>query len=284
MIAVVLGVMILALAAGAAWWFLLRSTPEKAAAQYVAAVRAGDEEKAKAALSSQTLREVENLQKTLSGQFGAMAGNTIASMKMASKLLPAAQFNVDMEIGKAEVKGNTATIPLQLKPKGGNMPEATLAGMSRPLKLVREGGQWKVDFSNELKMAQQMMPMFAQLFGGASPAKMQNLAQSLANQRAALQQSAAKGAAAQERGAAQLVLEGTAAKRQGKLAEAAAKLQQAVGIDPANTDAHWGLAWVLAEQKKTTEAVAEFQKVVDLNADPTKVSEAQKAIARLRQQ
>lgn len=81
--------------------------------------------------------------------------------------------------------------------------------------------------------------------------------------------------------AAALVDEGMAAKDAGDVDEAAAAFQEAIAADPSNEEAHWGLAWVLAQQKKNDEAIEEFEMVLEMTADPEHQSEAEAAIERL---
>ena len=81
---------------------------------------------------------------------------------------------------------------------------------------------------------------------------------------------------------AALVAEGLAAKRTGKFDESTAKLKEAIAQAPENVDAHWGLAWVLADQGKEQEAIAHFEVVIELTDDREKVQEAQAAIQRLK--
>ncbi len=83
-------------------------------------------------------------------------------------------------------------------------------------------------------------------------------------------------------GAADLVEEGMAEKRAGRFERAVLKFEAALLEDLDNEDAHWGLAWTLADQGKKSQAVAEFEKLLDLTQDPDRVSEAEAAIGRLR--
>lgn len=79
-----------------------------------------------------------------------------------------------------------------------------------------------------------------------------------------------------------LVDEGMAAKDAGDLDEAADKFGEAIGVDPNNEEAHWGLAWVLAQQGEAEEAIAEFEMVLELTLDAKRQSEAEAAIERLK--
>ena len=83
-------------------------------------------------------------------------------------------------------------------------------------------------------------------------------------------------------GTADLVAEAMAAKRAGRLEQAELKFQAALMEEPDSEDAHWGLAWTLADLQRKAEAIAEFEKVLELTADPERQSEAQAAIERLQ--
>jgi WD40 repeat protein len=82
--------------------------------------------------------------------------------------------------------------------------------------------------------------------------------------------------------AAALVEEALAAKRDGRLADAEAKLREATALDPGNTQAHWVLAWTLVALDRKSEAIAEFQKVVELSPEGQMKQDAQAAIERLK--
>lgn len=86
-----------------------------------------------------------------------------------------------------------------------------------------------------------------------------------------------------------LAQEGLALKHQGNYAEAKAKFEAAIAADPNNLVAHNGLAWILAEMASThgdtaakTQAIAEFNKVIELGASGAMASEAQAALQRLQ--
>ena len=83
-------------------------------------------------------------------------------------------------------------------------------------------------------------------------------------------------------GTADLVAEAMAAKHAGRLERAGLKFQAALLEEPDNEDAHWGLAWTLADLRRKAEAIAEFEKVLELTEDPMRQSEAEAAIARLQ--
>ncbi len=83
-------------------------------------------------------------------------------------------------------------------------------------------------------------------------------------------------------GTADLVAEAMAAKRTGRLEQAELKFQAALLEEPDSEDAHWGLAWTLADLQRKAEAIAEFEKVLELTEDPMRRSEAEAAIERLQ--
>ena len=299
----VLVVIVVVVAGAAAWWFLLRATPEKALAKYVAAAKAGNEQAAKACLTTETVKGVEDMQQSMSA-LGPMAGN----IKLATSLIVQPMFDMDVKIGKAEVKGDSATVPVTLVPKqdaksgasgpkggapGGKGGGGMMGGQARPIKMKLEGGQWKIDMAQEMAIAKQMMAYFA---GGAGGGGFQQMAQQMGQQMAekmgappgagpapAMGATPPGGAPAKAGGgAADLIAGGMADKKANNLEAAAAKFQQALQIDANNSDAHWGMAWVLAAQGKKPEARAEFEKVTKLSTDPKRTKDAQDALARLK--
>ena len=80
---------------------------------------------------------------------------------------------------------------------------------------------------------------------------------------------------------ASLVRQAQEAKKRGELQGAAVKYWEALQLDRDNEEAHWGYAWVLAEQGKNFNARAEFQRVLQLTNDPERRREAGQAIDRL---
>jgi len=70
-------------------------------------------------------------------------------------------------------------------------------------------------------------------------------------------------------------------KHEGNYDQAAAEYRNLLAADPNNADAHWGLAWVLAEQGKRDQAKAEFEKFISMSSDQAKISEAKAAVGRL---
>jgi hypothetical protein len=267
-----------------AWMLLLRSTPAKTVARYVAASKAGDEQAAKACLTADSAKAVDDLQKSMPAMPGPMAG----SVKFATSLLVPPGLNLDVAIGKSEVKGDSATVQITLVPKGGAKggPGAMAGGGGIPLTLKREGGQWKIDTTQEVAMIKQMMAYFAG-GGGAFQQMGQQVAQNMGappsgSPSAPAGTPPAGGGAAPGGGAADLVKAGMADKTAGRLDAAAAKFQQALQMDANNSDAHWGMAWVLAAQGKKPEARADFEKVSKLSTDPKRADEGRQALARLK--
>ena len=80
----------------------------------------------------------------------------------------------------------------------------------------------------------------------------------------------------------ELVEQGIEDKNAGRLEDAEMKLLAAVLEEAGNEDAHWALAWTLAAAEKKSEAIAEFEKVLELTADAKRTSEAKAAIQRLQ--
>ncbi len=80
----------------------------------------------------------------------------------------------------------------------------------------------------------------------------------------------------------ELVEQGIADKNAGWLDDAEMKLRAAVLEEANNEDAHWALAWTLAQAKKKSEAITEFNKVLELTTDAKRTSEAKAAIQRLQ--
>jgi len=80
----------------------------------------------------------------------------------------------------------------------------------------------------------------------------------------------------------ELVQQGIEDKNAGRLDDAEMKLRAAVLEEANNEDAHWALAWALAQAKKKSEAITEFNKVLALTTDAKRTSEAKAAIQRLQ--
>lgn len=272
MIIVVVVILVVLVGAGAAWWFLLRQTPEQAIEQFMAAAEAQDVQKARSFLSQESLQAADELQKQAQTAFvGMMPGGDVEvdlAVMTAYQMLSASE-----RAGKAKVEGNTATIPMKAK---GPVP---MGVPTQPAKLVKEGGEWKLDLAEQLRMAAKLMGAMPEFMKGMAGA-MQDMGKGIAEGMGeAIGETAVP---AEAKDAAALVAEATAAKRAGKLDEAASKYRQALAKARNNADAHWGLAWVLAGQKKNAEAVGHFQQVIKLSDDQKKVTEAKAAIERLK--
>ncbi|MEA3400565.1 MAG: tetratricopeptide repeat protein [Armatimonadota bacterium] len=82
--------------------------------------------------------------------------------------------------------------------------------------------------------------------------------------------------------AAALVKEGMNLKHQGRYTAARDKFEAAIAADASNVDAHWGLAWILAEMGETDKAIEQFETVKELGASPERIAEANKALDRLQ--
>jgi len=126
-------IVVVLVAAVAAWWFLLRATPEKTITRYWAAAKAGNEAAARALLTADTAKAADDLQKTMpTPPPGAGIG------KLVLGLVPRASQYADVEVGKAKIQGDTATVPVTLNFKmpgqgGGAAPNAAQKG----------GGSWR---------------------------------------------------------------------------------------------------------------------------------------------
>ena len=85
-----------------------------------------------------------------------------------------------------------------------------------------------------------------------------------------------------------LVAQGMAAKHDGDYVTARAQFEAAIAAAPDNVDAHYGLAWVLAEMAASgqpnlkSQAIAEFQKVLELGGTDDQIEKATKALDRLQ--
>jgi len=82
--------------------------------------------------------------------------------------------------------------------------------------------------------------------------------------------------------------DGLTLKHEGNYTAAKQKFEAAIAADPNNLVAHNGLAWILAEMADATgdaglkaQAVAEFNKVIELGASGEMAAEAQAALQRL---
>jgi hypothetical protein len=87
--------------------------------------------------------------------------------------------------------------------------------------------------------------------------------------------------AARRAQAVALLEQAVALKRDGNLADAAARLEQALKLDDTNAEVHRVLAWVLVDLDRKTDAVAEFHKVLELSPAPEVRTEVETALKRL---
>ncbi len=85
-----------------------------------------------------------------------------------------------------------------------------------------------------------------------------------------------------------MVAEGMTAKHAGDYVTARAQFEAAAAAAPDNADAHYGLAWVLAEMAASGQpnlkptAIAEFEKFLELGGTDDQVKKATDALARLQ--
>jgi tetratricopeptide (TPR) repeat protein len=79
-----------------------------------------------------------------------------------------------------------------------------------------------------------------------------------------------------------LLHEARQAKQENRLDDAEAALRQALDLDPKSVDAHWVLAWVLAQRGDKKKAATEFEAVIRLATDEKMKQEATSALERLR--
>jgi len=279
---IIVVVLVVVVGAVAAWWLFLRPTPQRTVAQFLEAAKAQDEEKLRSLMTEETVKLMDQVQKDMEAQFGGMGARVSGGPGMAAGLAMGLSYGAE-GVGKASIEGDKATVSLQRKTGGGPY--------GQDVRLVKEGGKWKIDFAAEL----QMTALFTKAMGGKSAEAMkemveemrpdlEKLAKEMGHEmpRAEAPAPAAEAPAPAAADPAALVAGGLAAKRAGKFDEAAAKLKEAIAQAPDNVEAHWGLAWVLADQGKDQEAIAHFERVIELTDDQEKVQEAQAAIQRLK--
>jgi len=87
--------------------------------------------------------------------------------------------------------------------------------------------------------------------------------------------------AARRAQAAALLQEAVALKRDGKLAEAAQQLQEALKLDDANPEVHRVLGWTLLSLGRKAEAAAAFRNVLELKPRPEVEAEVKEALRKL---
>jgi hypothetical protein len=150
-------VAVVLVAAGAAWFLFLRFTPEKAVADYLADARAGDEPKARALLTPDTLQGIDQLEV----QVSQMTGGGVPRIG-ASGLIRVSSLTIisdaKIEIGKANVNGETATVTVATVQKEPSYS-------STEIRCEKIKGQWKLDLSQDLMGTRRMMmgrPSWAQ--------------------------------------------------------------------------------------------------------------------------
>ena len=145
-VVVVVIVAILAIAGGAVWYFLIRSTPENAVATMLQAQAEGDQEKLKSVLTER------------SQQWASMAGGPMDT-GAGGDGTPA------YEIGVAQVDGERATVPVTYPlpapmQQMSDTPDFTLNYVTH-----HEDGRWKVDLQDTIES------MMGDLMSGAGEAE-----------------------------------------------------------------------------------------------------------------
>ncbi len=137
--AVIVIVSILAILGGAAWYFMLRSTPEKAVATMMQAMKDGDREKLKAVLTDR------------SQEFAGMARGPMGMSDARDKADA-------YEIGAAEVSGEQAKVPVTY-PIPEALQQGDMKGITIKYVVHHVDGQWKVDMPDTIKsMMGDLMP------------------------------------------------------------------------------------------------------------------------------
>jgi hypothetical protein len=121
---------ILALAGGAVWYFMLRSTPEKAVATMLQAQIDGDTEALKSVLTED------------SQQWASMSG---AAMGAANQDAP------EYEIGEAEIDGDDATVPVSYAIPEDMQQFTNTTEFEIDYVCQREDGAWKIDLADTMR-------------------------------------------------------------------------------------------------------------------------------------
>jgi len=143
----------------AIWWLLLRSTPEKAVTAYIAAVKANDEERARALLSAESVRliaEIRFIAKQATPELDPLEG---LAMRM---IPPVTHVETETTVCRAVpygTGGDVAIVPLGHEVKGDPAATAFLndAPKSR-IVCVKERGEWRLSFARELQAFRKAMP------------------------------------------------------------------------------------------------------------------------------
>jgi len=164
---IVVVILVVVVGAAAGWWFLLRSTPEQTVKAYVAAMEEGDEEGILALMTDETAKLMTQLKQQAEAQFGPMPEATPGMGPQMGEGIES--------IGKANIKGNAATVAIKTKPmKIGDME---MPGFEQEIKLAKEGGKWKIDMAEELKMGAMFVEMMT---GGELESAFKEMAEGLA--------------------------------------------------------------------------------------------------------
>jgi hypothetical protein len=147
-------------AAGAAvgGYFLFRSTPEKAVAEFLAAARDGDVSRARAVLTPSTTHIMDQVQQQASQAFGSQILGALATRAAASMILqvvPETLLAADVKEGQATITGDIATVPLIVANQIGDASSNPPAPF---LKCQKVGWQWKVDLSEQLASVPTILP------------------------------------------------------------------------------------------------------------------------------
>ncbi len=138
-VVVIVIVAVLAILGGAAWYFVLRSTPEKAVVAMLEAIADGDQEKLKGVLTDR------------SAEFAGMARGPMGMSDEKDK-------GMAYEIGAAEVSGEQAKVPVTY-PIPEDMQQGDMKGITINYVVHHVDGQWKVDMPDTIKsMMGDLMP------------------------------------------------------------------------------------------------------------------------------
>jgi hypothetical protein len=129
-VTVVVIVAILAIAGGALWFFMLRSTPEKAVATMLQAQIDGDEELLKSVLTEDSQR---------------WASMGAGAMRMANENAP------EYEVGEAEMDGEQAKVPVTYTMPEQMQQMTNTTEVTMNYVVQKEDGEWKVDLAETMK-------------------------------------------------------------------------------------------------------------------------------------
>ena len=129
----VLAIIVLAAAAFAGWWFLLKpKTPEQVVNAFIAAARAGDVEKVKTCVSSASRAELD--------ESGAAEG-----LKRSFQKNPNTKESDEekVKIGETTFEGGSKAL-VEVMPTEPAAASA-VGGMKVQMVLIKEEGQWRID-------------------------------------------------------------------------------------------------------------------------------------------